>query len=371
MRVLIGGAGLAAHGAAIPAVLALARTRPIEAVVFDRALLRADHCAHPAYAGRGEPGLPKAVAVAAALRDGGVPAHARVGSITRWGDAEYAADLALVGLDSEAARAATHARLRAAGTPALFFGVAQAVSVHVFGGAPGDACYRCAAPGRVPFEPVPCLPNGGIGVSARRAAAPAALAILRAEVTRLALAAAAGRELGTFHAFDPASGAASARALLARHRACVADHVDGDAASAAATAVPDPHDACVRMAESATLAELFATARGDARLRGCTIRDRYLCRGCGRRDQTGADLVRAWPARERCRCGALAVDPLRRLDEITRAEAARLQLLDRSLQDLGMPAGFGAWLEPPDGAPRRRVVVTAAASRLHPAGAPS
>jgi hypothetical protein len=179
----------------------------------------------------------------------------------------------------------------------------------------------------VPRGPTPCEPGGQ--VSTRAASTARARRLLAERLPGLALAALRGAGLGIFHLF-PAEGPGVV-ARIARAPGCHGRH---EVPAVAATLHLRP-DATLGDA----LAVAGATLGGAVRLQGCTLRVEYYCPDCGRGDQRGADLVRAWPARERCGCGAVAVRPLATLAQVDRAEALRLGLLGDSLADLGVPPG--------------------------------
>jgi hypothetical protein len=349
--ILVLGAGLVAHAAVMPVLAQLARMRRLAVRVFDRAVLTPGHLrCTDVY--EGTPGQPKADALAQRLRAAGVVAAAHDGNLTRWPLDLLRGDLAFVGLDDESARGAAHRLLRAAGTPAsLFLGITDDVGVHVLGSGGTDACYDCLRQGTVPPGPTPCRPQGH-GVSTRAASTARARAVLAERLPALALAALRGEGLGTFHSF-PGEGPAS-RARFARAPECLGCHDD--------PGVP----AMVRLRPGATLGEALAAAAvavgGPARLSGCALRLDYFCPACGRTGQRGADLVRAWPARERCGCGSAEVRPLCTLTAIDGDEALGLGLAGVALADLGVPPGgelFAARADAPAGTRPARLVLPA------------
>lgn len=359
--ILVFGCGLAAGAAVVPAIVHLAGVaaatgRRLCVRAFDRAELTEGHLAfvetdaagvqRAVYEGR--PGESKAAALARRLRAAGIDATAAEGNLTRWPRSSFRAHLAFVGLDSEQARTAAQRLLRRAGTPAIFLGLARDAGVHVFGGRAEEACYGCLLQARVPMEASPCVP--GTPVSTRTASSPEARRLLADRLPALAAAALAGDDLGVYHALQ--QDGAVLRARIEPAADCLGGHpTAGRAAPAPAPAAP------LVLPTGATLRVAFAHAGRGARLCELLLRLCYRCPACGRSDQRGADLVRRWPERERCRCGSVDVEPLARLESIDRPEAARQRLLDERLQDLGVVPGsaFAAELTASPGAPRREV----------------
>jgi hypothetical protein len=105
--------------------------------------------------------------------------------------------------------------------------------------------------------------------------------------------------------------------------------------------------ACLRARADLTLGAAFVDAasvlgRPPEALLAVTaaFRADHACAACGATHLAGSDLVRAWPAREKCpRCGSEEVSPRLKVPRTEHGEAARCGWLDLPLSALGVPPG--------------------------------
>ena len=338
-RVLLLGAGAAAQVAAPKALqaIAAARQQRLDVHVFDQAVLTAAHLAHADLYPQGRPGTSKAEALAERLRAAGHRADALCGNISRWPATALRADLAIVALDDEAARSTAGRMLRQAGTPAVFVGIADSVSMHVIGRDVDAPCYDCQNQERVPVGNTSCVPDTA-RVSTRLLCTPAARQLLLDHLPGVCVEALAGQGMATFRSWTP--GQQPLLAAMTRSPGCFGQHDPWPDASTQPTRV---------LAADTRLATVLAEVGPQAQLQGITVRSDYFCPACGRTDLRGGELQRRWPARERCPCGSADIQPLLQLDMIDHAEATRLDLLAQTLGDLGVVPGAEFVAARPDG----------------------